>query len=189
MQEEEKILRFKREDLTNYATQYMVKLGVPEEDAGVVADVLIESDLRGIDSHGIIRIYSYYGIRLENKYMNPVTDKKILAETDTTAVYDGGNGLGQVVSVEAMKRCIDKAKKHNIAVATVKNSNHYGIAPSCCRHATCLPVVQDHLGAVAGSGYLVSTRPLVGSAYPCPDSHAELVSRNLGEQSPHQRSH
>ena len=124
----EKVLRFKKEDLINYAVLYMEKLGIPQKDAEIVADVLIAADLRGVDSHGLIRIYSYYGSRLEKKYMNPLTPFKIISETDTTVLYDGGNGLGQVVSCLAMKKCIEKAKKSNVAIATVKHSNHYGIA-------------------------------------------------------------
>jgi LDH2 family malate/lactate/ureidoglycolate dehydrogenase len=153
---EEEILRFNREDLESYATQYMVKLGIPEEDAKIVADVLIESDLRGIDSHGIIRIYSYYGIRLENKYMNPVTQKKILSETDTTISYDCGNGLGQVVSYEAMNKCIAKAEKSNIAIATVKNSNHYGIAS----YYSMMALEHDMIGVS-----LTNSQPLVAPTY------------------------
>ncbi|MCL5072736.1 MAG: Ldh family oxidoreductase, partial [Actinobacteria bacterium] len=124
----EKVLRFKKEDLFNYAVLYMEKLGISQKDAEIVADVLIAADLRGVDSHGLIRIYSYYGRRLEKKYMNPLTPFKIISETDTTVLYDGGNGLGQVVSCHAMEKCIEKAKKSNIAVAAVKHSNHYGIA-------------------------------------------------------------
>jgi len=121
-------LRFDKNELFNYSVKYMEKLGIPENDAKIVADVLIEADLRGVDSHGLIRIYSYYGLRLEKKYMDPFARYKILKETDTTVLYDGGNGAGQVVSYYAMSRCIKKAKKSNLAIAVVKNSNHYGIA-------------------------------------------------------------
>ncbi len=153
---EEEILRFNREDLTSYAAQYMVKLGIPEEDAKIVADVLIEADLRGIDSHGIIRIYSYYGIRLENQYMNPVTQKKIISETDTTISYDCGNGLGQVISYEAMNKSIQKAEKSNIAIATVKNSNHYGIAS----YYSMMALEHDMIGIS-----LTNSQPLVAPTY------------------------
>jgi len=121
-------MRFKKAGLLDYAKRYMEKLGVPSEHAKIVADVMIQADLRGVDSHGIIRIYSYYGNRLEGKNMNPLTPFKIVSETETTTLYDGANGLGHVVSWHAMKRCIEKAKKSNLAVATVRNSNHYGIA-------------------------------------------------------------
>lgn len=106
----------------------MNKLGVPEDDARIAADVLIEADIRGISSHGLIRLNTYYGNRLENKYMNPLTPIKVISETETTALIDGGNGLGQVVSVRAMEKCIDKTKKTNVAAVTVRHSNHFGIA-------------------------------------------------------------
>jgi len=92
------ILRFKKEDLLSYVVNYMSKLGVPEEDAKIVGDVLLSADIRGVDSHGLIRITSYYGNRLRNKLINPLTPTKIISETETTALIDGGNGCGQVAS-------------------------------------------------------------------------------------------
>ena len=106
----------------------MEKLGVPPEDAAIVGEILIEADLRGVSSHGLIRLTTYYGNRLKKGYMNPMTPTKVINETDTTISFDGGNGLGQVNSYRAMRVCIEMTKKSNIAVATVKNSNHYGIA-------------------------------------------------------------
>lgn len=124
----ENTLRFNKEDLINYVICYMKKLGVPEDDAKIAADVIVEADTRGISSHGLIRLYSYYGSRLINKYINPLTPIKIVSETDTTALIDGGNGLGQVVGYKSMKLCIKKAKKSNIAIVTARHSNHFGIA-------------------------------------------------------------
>lgn len=152
----ENFLRFKKSDLFNYAVRYMEKLGIPENDAKIVADVLIEADLRGIDSHGLIRIYSYYGLRLEKKYMNPVSKFKIIKETDTTLMYDAGNGPGQVVSYHAMSRCIEKAKKSNLAVAVVKNSNHYGIAA----YYSMMALKHDMIGIS-----LTNSQPLVAPTY------------------------
>lgn len=152
----EEFLRFKKEDLLHYACVYMEKLGVPSEHAKIVADVLIEADIRGVDSHGIIRIYSYYGNRLEKKYMDPLTPFKIISETDTTALYDGGNGLGHVVSYNAMKKCIEKAKKSNVAIATVKNSNHYGIAG----YYAMMALEHDMIGIS-----LTNSQPLVAPTY------------------------
>ncbi|MGM0367829.1 MAG: Ldh family oxidoreductase [Actinomycetota bacterium] len=124
----ENINRYKKEDLINYTIKFMNKLGVSEEDAKIVGDVLISADLRGINSHGLIRLSTYYGNRLLKKYMNPTTPIKVLSETDTTALIDGGNGLGQVAAYKAMEKCINKAKKANVAIVTVKRSNHFGIA-------------------------------------------------------------
>ena len=152
----ENILRFKKEDLIDYAVRYMEKLGIPKKDAKIVADVLIEADLRGVDSHGLIRINTYYGNRLEKKYMNPLTPMKTISETDTTILIDGGNGLGQVVSCHAMQKCIEKAKKSNMAIAVVKHSNHYGIAA----YYSMMALEYDMIGIS-----LTNAQPLVAPTY------------------------
>ncbi|MDD3776746.1 MAG: Ldh family oxidoreductase [Actinomycetota bacterium] len=124
----EEVIRYRKQDLLDYAIKFMGKLGVPKQDAKIVGDVLIAADLRGVNSHGLIRLSSYYGNRLLKKYMDPKTPWKVVKETDTTMLIDGGNGVGQVVSYHAMNKCLEKAKKANVAVVTVKHSNHYGIA-------------------------------------------------------------
>ncbi|MBN1298132.1 MAG: Ldh family oxidoreductase, partial [Actinobacteria bacterium] len=110
----------------------------------------------GVDSHGIIRIYTYYGNRLEGKYMDPLTPFETISETETTALYDGGNGLGHVVSHHAMKNCIEKAKKSNIAIATVRNSNHFGIAG----YYAMMALKEDMIGIS-----LTNSQPLVAPTY------------------------
>ena len=57
----------------------MTNLGVPEEDAKIIGDVLLAADLRGVDSHGLIRLASYYGNRLKNKNINPLSPMKIIS--------------------------------------------------------------------------------------------------------------
>lgn len=123
-----KTYRFKRELLIDFAVKYMEKLGVPAEHATIVANVMIEADTRNVSSHGLIRLNTYYGSRLEKGYMNPKAKLKTISETDTTLLLDGDNGLGHIASYKAMSSCIDKAKKSNVAIATVKHSNHFGIA-------------------------------------------------------------
>ncbi|MCL4377343.1 MAG: Ldh family oxidoreductase [Actinobacteria bacterium] len=152
----EDILRFKKEDLTVFAVKYMEKLGIPAHDAKIVADVLISADLRGVDSHGLIRINTYYGNRLEKKYMNPLTPMKTISETASTISIDGGNGLGQVVSYYAMQKCIEKAKKSNIAIAVVRRSNHYGIAA----YYSMMALGHDMIGVS-----LTNSQPLVAPTY------------------------
>jgi LDH2 family malate/lactate/ureidoglycolate dehydrogenase len=124
----ETILRFKREDLIDFVIRYMTKMGVPAEDAAIVGDVLVSADLRGVESHGLIRLASYYGSRIQKGYIDPATPYKILHETPSTASIDGGNGCGQVVAKKSMQLCIEKAKTSGIAAISVKKSNHYGIA-------------------------------------------------------------
>jgi LDH2 family malate/lactate/ureidoglycolate dehydrogenase len=124
----EKMIRFRKRDLHDYAVRFMERFSVPAPDAEIVADVLVAADLRGIPSHGFIRLHSYYGHRLAHGYMKPQTDLKVISETATTLTLDGGNGLGQVAGRRAMERCIEKAKTADLAVGVVHRSNHYGIA-------------------------------------------------------------
>ena len=124
----EKELRFKKEDLMTFVINYMSKLGVSENDAKVVGEVLISADLRGVESHGLSRLGSYYGSRISKNFIDPTTPFKIISETGTTALIDGGNGCGQVVSRKAMQMAIEKAKRSGIGAVTVNNSNHFGIA-------------------------------------------------------------
>ena len=90
--------------------------------------MLIESDKRGIDSHGIGRLKPIYLDRIDDGIQNPVTKIDIIKETETTAVLDGNNGMGHVVSKKAMQMAIDKAKAHGMGMTVVRNSTHYGIA-------------------------------------------------------------
>ena len=102
--------------------------GVPEEDAAICADVLLESDRRGIESHGCNRFKPIYIDRIVDGIQNPVTKIDVLKETATTAVLDAGDGMGMVVSHKAMEMAIEKAKKYGLAMIAVRNSTHYGIA-------------------------------------------------------------
>jgi len=103
-------------------------LGVAEEDAEVCADVLITADKRGIDSHGINRLKPIYYDRIKAGIQSPVTHFEIMKEEATTAVIDGHNGMGQVISKKAMGMAIGKANKFGMGMVAVRNSTHYGIA-------------------------------------------------------------
>ncbi|QEN08776.1 Ldh family oxidoreductase [Oceanispirochaeta crateris] len=116
------------EVLEDFMKQVLLKSGIPEGDANIISDVLIESDKRGIDSHGIGRLKPIYIDRLDAGIMNPLTKVDVIKETTTTAVLDGNNGLGHVVAKQAMQMAIDKAKEHGMGMVAVRNSTHYGIA-------------------------------------------------------------
>ncbi len=103
-------------------------LGVAEADAQVCADVLITADKRGIDSHGINRLKPIYYDRIKAGIQFPITHFEIMKEGPTTAVVDGHNGMGQVISKKAMGMAIEKAKKFGMGMVAVRNSTHYGIA-------------------------------------------------------------
>jgi LDH2 family malate/lactate/ureidoglycolate dehydrogenase len=114
--------------MENFMKAVFVAAGVPEKDAAICANVLIESDKRGIDSHGIGRLKPIYIDRIREGIINPVTTVDVIKEGPTTAVLDGNNGMGQVVSKKAMNMAIEKAKLFGMGMVAVRNSNHYGIS-------------------------------------------------------------
>ncbi len=115
------------EDLRVFSKQVMMKMGASEDDAFWVADNLVTSNLRGIDSHGVGRLKRYVeGIR--SGYINPKSKPKIERESPISANINAMNGLGQPVSVQGMKMAIEKAKKTGVGIVTVFDSNHFGFA-------------------------------------------------------------
>ncbi|MBE5999978.1 MAG: Ldh family oxidoreductase [Sarcina sp.] len=102
--------------------------GVPEKDAAICADVLLESDRRGIESHGCNRFKPIYIDRIVRGTLLPVTEVEILRETPTTVVMDAHNGMGMVASHQMMEMLIQKAKTYGMAGGAIRNSTHYGIA-------------------------------------------------------------
>jgi len=116
------------EVLDCFMVEVMVKAGIPNHDAKIVSDVLIQSDKLGIDSHGVNRFKLIYLDRIKEGILNPITNYKIVREGPTTAVIDGQNGMGHVISYNAMKMAIEKAKKFGMGMVAVRNSSHYGFA-------------------------------------------------------------
>lgn len=110
-----------------FMNDVLVGMGVPKEDALICRDILIASDLKGIDSHGIGRLKMYYD-RIKLGVQKPVTELEIVKDTETTAVVDGHHGMGHVVGFRSMRMAIDKAKKFGLGAVAVRNSTHYGIA-------------------------------------------------------------
>jgi LDH2 family malate/lactate/ureidoglycolate dehydrogenase len=116
------------EKLESFMRDVFVKTGVPPEDAAVCAEVLIESDKRGIDSHGIGRFKPIYIDRIKDGIQNPVTNFEIVKDHLAAAVVDGHDGMGHVIGKKSMHLAIDKAKKYGLGMVAARNSTHYGIA-------------------------------------------------------------
>ncbi len=123
-------------DATNYlpinvVCDFMVAvfegLGTPPADARICADVLIASDLRGIESHGVGRLKYYYD-RIKAGVQSTQTEIELVKETETTALIDGRHGMGHVIAHRAMRMAIDKARQHGLGAVAVRNGTHFGIA-------------------------------------------------------------
>ncbi|HQJ07059.1 MAG TPA: Ldh family oxidoreductase, partial [Spirochaetota bacterium] len=124
----EKIVWIPFDKMEKFMTDVFVKLGVPLDEAKICADVLITSDKRGIDSHGINRLKPIYYDRIKKGIQKAVTNFEIVKDGPTTTVIDGHDGMGHVISKKAMDITISKAKKFGMGMAVVRNSTHYGIA-------------------------------------------------------------
>jgi LDH2 family malate/lactate/ureidoglycolate dehydrogenase len=124
---EENEIRVQVEPLKAFCRRVFERIQVPAEDAEVTADNLVVADLRGISSHGVARLRRYVN-GLRDGVMIARPNVEIVHETATTALIDGGAGLGQPVSVRAMRLAIKKAREVGAGFVAVRNSNHYGIA-------------------------------------------------------------
>ena len=122
--------------ITDFVTDAFVGYGVPREDAEICTDVLLESDKRGIESHGCNRFKPIYIDRIVAGIQQPVTNFEVVKETPTTAVVDGHDGMVQVIGKKAMQMAIDKAKQYGLGMVAVRNSCHYGIAGYYATQAT-----------------------------------------------------
>jgi LDH2 family malate/lactate/ureidoglycolate dehydrogenase len=123
----EQSVRVPVKKLVEFMEEALEVMGVPAEDAKIIADVLITSDLWGIASHGVAHLKMYHE-RMKKGLQLPVTHWTLVKETPTTAVVDGGNGMGMVVGYHAMKIAIQKARQYGMGAVAVRNSSHYGVA-------------------------------------------------------------
>ena len=115
------------EQLTEFVVRVFKYMDIPKDDALLASEVLATSDLRGIDSHGVARLHSYYGL-LKQGRINPKPNLKLLRESASTATVDGDNGLGLVVGPKSNLIALNKADESGTGWVSVSNTNHYGIA-------------------------------------------------------------
>ncbi|MCL5027109.1 MAG: Ldh family oxidoreductase [Chloroflexi bacterium] len=141
--------------LRRLCARMLEKAGVPPADAMVVTDSLVDADLRGTHSHGVIQLPGYLQ-RLAAGGTNPAPALKVVCETPAMAIVDGDGGMGQVVSHFAMQVAIRKGKETGVGVAAVRNSEHFG----ACAYWSLMAVAQDMIGICSTNG--VSCMPPYG---------------------------
>nr|WP_309101836.1 Ldh family oxidoreductase [Fredinandcohnia onubensis] len=117
--------RYDWQKLQNYCSNLFVCAGVSREKADIVAESLIQADLRGVDSHGVVRTAIYLS-RIEQNMINPNALVEIEIEDEATVLVNGNNNFGAVVGTKALDIAIEKAKQKGAAVVGVKGSNHFG---------------------------------------------------------------
>ena len=115
------------ETLHQFCMDAFQKFGFSEKEADIIQDVLLTSDLFGIESHGMQRMVRYHKC-IEKGMIQIDAKPEVVFETPISAVIDAHDAMGQVVSYQAMEMAIEKAKKTGVGIVSVRNSNHYGIA-------------------------------------------------------------
>lgn len=145
------IMRIKAADERAYLADVFAKLQFSKEDGALLADTLVDADLRGISSHGIQRL-AWYRRMIKDQTIVPTNQAKVVREAPGCVLVDANQNMGQLAAVLAMKKIIAKAKQTGVAVAVVKNSNHFGTAGYYTRLA-----LDAGLIGIA----MTNTRPLV----------------------------
>jgi len=138
---------FRHEALSDFCTHVFERLGVPHDDALIIADALVMANLRGVDTHGVMRM-TFYAAKLREGYINPKVNLHPVREMSATALIDGQNGMGQVVAYRAMETAILKAKRFGVSYVAVRNSNHFGT----CGHYAMMALSHEMIGIVATNG-------------------------------------
>lgn len=129
--------RYGVEALHRFVVDCLRELDVPDEDAAMAADALIDADVTGVDSHGVARFAAHPGYvkGLSEGLVKPRPNIRVVAEQPATALVDGDGGLGVVIGGRAMRVAIEKARSTGAGVVSVTSSHHYGIAAHYARMA------------------------------------------------------
>lgn len=114
-------------ELRRFCMEVFGSYGFNNEESAVITNVLLRSDLYGIESHGIQRLKRYHN-EIKSGLVDVHGRPEIIHETELSAVIDARKAMGQLIGVKAMQLAIKKALDHGCGMVTVKNSNHYGIA-------------------------------------------------------------
>jgi len=115
------------EVLKTFCTRVLVKVGVPAQEAQVIVDSLLDADLRGIGSHGVLRLPTYVK-RVRLGLMKAKAEYDYLADTPTITFIDGKLSFGQILGTVAIRIAIEKARKAGIALSVIRNGSHFGAA-------------------------------------------------------------
>lgn len=134
-------------DLLRFATRAFLAFGLSEEDAQIAADHLITADVRGTETHGLLRL-PLYSDWYKRGVLNPRAKPKALREGPSTLLVDGDHGIGLVTSPWTMRRCMEKAKRTGCCVATCGNTGHNGAVG---QHAM-LALEHDMIGMASTGG-------------------------------------
>ncbi len=172
-------IRVDAEKLRLFSTKALQKVGVPKEDAETTAGILLTTDLRGVDTHGVAHLARYVE-RIKMGHINPKPQIKIVSQTPSAASVDGDFGLGFVVGHRAMTEAMDRAEKTGVGSTAVRNSTHYG-ASACY---AMMALEHDMIGIAMTTA---NNQPLVvapGSREPATGANPLALAAPAGKKAP-----
>jgi LDH2 family malate/lactate/ureidoglycolate dehydrogenase len=117
--------RIRPDELRALVTEIWLRCGMSQDDAALLADTLVAADLRGVHSHGVLRVPEYVK-KLRGGGVDPKGRPRVVRDSGAALVVDGANSMGQIGTHFAMSQAIERARQHNIAAAGVRGSNHCG---------------------------------------------------------------
>lgn len=164
--------------LTEFSVRSLEKLGMPGEDARVMATMLVACDLRGVESHGVAHLRMFYVRRFRQGIINLNPRLKTLAEAPATATIDGDNGFGFIVGYHAMKDAIVRAGNTGVGMVTVRNSTHFGAAA----YYAMMALDRDMIGIAMTSSVAIVVAP--GSSRPAVSTNPIAVAVPAGKKPP-----
>jgi LDH2 family malate/lactate/ureidoglycolate dehydrogenase len=172
--------RLSPESLRTFSARVLAACGVPDGDATLVADSLVQADLWGHQSHGVLRL-PWYVARLRSGAMTARTDPAVLSDTGPLVLLDGRDGIGQVLTERARTTAVERARAHGVGVVGVRNSNHFGTAMYWTRRAAhdgCVAVLTTNASPAmapwGGRTKVLGTNPW-SIAAPGPDGRVVAV--------------
>jgi LDH2 family malate/lactate/ureidoglycolate dehydrogenase len=133
--------------LLSFATAVYVAAGMSENDAHLCADTLVQADLWGHQSHGVMRL-SWYAARLKAGVCDPKAQPQLVVDAGGLALIDGHDAMGQVLAARAAHEAVRRAKTHGIAAVGIRNSNHFGTA----LYFTLMAAREDCVGFLSTNG-------------------------------------
>jgi LDH2 family malate/lactate/ureidoglycolate dehydrogenase len=158
--------RYRHEDLFDYGCRVLERLDVPAAHARDVAGCLIKAEMRGVDSHGLVRL-PVYARRVQAGVVKARPDIRLTASGTAAALVDGDNGLGPVVGTRAMEAALELARTHGTGFVGVRHSNHFGPAAYYVEKAVCLGFMgvaisnaPPHMAPFGGKARFLGTNPV-----------------------------
>ena len=170
-------MKYSVSKLLEFTKKVMIKAGLSEEESNIFSNSLISAEMRGVSSHGLTRLATY-AKRVENGLVANHTKPEIIKDGGSVLLIDGKNTMGAYAGIKTMELCIERAKIHGSAFATVFGGNHFG----CASYFTSFAAEQNMIGFAVANG--PSAIPPTGGTVPLLGTNPVSISIPAGRYEP-----